>query len=153
MVMPCRRFSGNQKERGASALLIVLLIGGIILEIAVVFLFINFYLGESGFGAELSLRALGAARSGLDDALLRVIRDINLANQEYTLNSNNVSSLIVICNGSKTINSNCDTSNIGKIEITSLGQAGTRQRKLRAFLNVNSRNGEINIESIKEISL
>jgi len=144
------------KTSGVAALPTILLIGGIIVEIGIAGAFISFLLSQSGFGAKLSAEAFAAAQSGIDDAMMRIVRDKNFYTgpaAPYTLTVGNRSAQVIICKDFKTVSSACDTINDGKDEITSLGSALTKRRQLRAIVNVDNNTGEVRVESIQEIAL
>ena len=58
-----------------TALPTVLLIGGVIIEIAIAGVFIVYFLGQSSFGVKWSAEALAAGRTGVYDAVLKIIRE------------------------------------------------------------------------------
>lgn len=138
-----------------TALPTILLIGGIIIEIAITGVFIIYFLGQSSFGVKLSAEALSASRTGVYDAILKIVREKNFSTgaTPYTIAIDNNSVQVWVCRNSKTAVSYCDTAASDKYEITSLGKARDKNRRLRAFLNVNNVNGEVRVESISEITL
>lgn len=144
-------------KSGVAVLISVILIGGIVVEIGIGGLFVIYFLTQSGFGIRLSSEALLAARSGIQDAMIKIVRnkDINYATSgsPYTINIGNRSATIAICKDSKTVSTPCDTANIGKDEIISLGIALTKRRELRAILNITTATGEVWVESLEEIAL
>ncbi|MBI4159702.1 hypothetical protein HY504_00890 [Candidatus Wolfebacteria bacterium] len=146
-----------KSERGVSALVLTLLVGGIVMEIALTGLFIAHFLGQSGYGAKLSAEALGAARAGIEDGILKVVRNKNIdygsSASPYALTVGARTATVSICKDTKTTASPCDTSQAGKNEVTAVGVAFTKQRKLRALLNVNSVTGEVRLEDLREIQL
>ncbi len=143
------------RQKGMTALPTVLLIGGVIIEIAIAGVFIVYFLGQSSFGVKWSAEALAAGRTGVYDAVLKIVREKNFSTgaTPYTLAVGNHSVQIWVCLNSKTAVSYCDVAATGKYEITSLGNARNKYRRLRAFLNVNDVNGEVKVESISEIAL
>ena len=135
------------------ALPTILLIGGIIVEIAVAGVFIAYLLSQSGFGAKLSAEALAAAQAGIQEAMMKIVRDKNFSSSGYDIAVGSRAAHIIVCKDSKTVSSACSTANPGKDEITSLGSASIKRRQLRAMVNVNSATGEVKIESIVELPL
>jgi hypothetical protein len=121
----------------------ILLIGGIIVEIAAAVAFLVFIINNTNFGAKLSAEALAAAQAGIDDGIRRVTRDLTY-NTTYDLTV-----------GSRTVNvSVCRSTCIaGKTVITSTGSAFTRQRRLIAALQIDSTTGLVTVESVKEWSI
>jgi Flp pilus assembly protein TadG len=137
-------------KKGVATLPMVLLVGGLLVEIGIVGAFMAYFLAQSGFGEKLSEEALTAARSGIQDAEMKIVRNPTDAAAEYDLSVGNYSTHVIICNSSKTV---CDTVSAGKYEITSLGSALTKRRKIRAIIDINQSAGEAQIESEKEITV
>ena len=135
------------KTKGAAALPVVLLVGGLIVEIGIAGAFIAYFLSQSGFGVKLSAEALAAAKAGIQDAKMRIVRDKNFipSPNPYTLTIGNNSAQISVCK---------DTcAGTGKFQVDSLGMALTKRRKVRAILYIDSTTGEMKLESEKEIAL
>lgn len=142
-------------HRGIATLPMVLLIGGLLAELGIVGLFMAYFMAQSGFGARLSEEALAAARAGVADAEMKIIRDTNFSPSPnpYSLTVGNYSAQITVCKNLKTVSGTCDTPMPDKFEITSLGNAITKQRKIQAIVNIDINTGEIEVESEKEIPL
>ena len=147
----------SQKLEGMVALPTVLLVGGIIIEIGIAGLLISYFLIQSIFGARWSAEALATARSGIQDGIIKIVRNKNLdytaSGSPYSLPVGNWTAQVAVCKDAKTLSSPCDTSSIGKHEVISSGVVKNKQRKLQAILNVSGLTGEVKVESIKEISL
>jgi len=139
----------------AATLPIVLLIGGLVIEIGIAGAFIAYYLSQSGFGVKLSAEALAAAKAGIQDAKMRIVRNKNFipSPNPYTLSIGNNSAQITVCKELKTVSTACDTAMAGKFEITSLGTAFTKRRQVQAILYINSTTGEMKLESEEEIAI
>ncbi|HDH31542.1 MAG TPA: hypothetical protein ENH26_02075 [Candidatus Wolfebacteria bacterium] len=144
-------------NKGIIALPTMLLIGGVIVEIGIAGLLVSYFLIQSNLGIRLSAEALAVARSGTQDAIIKIIRDKNFTSgSPYSLTVGEWSAQIIVCKDSRTISTACDDldpSNKGKHEITSLGIVQKKQRKIQTILNVNSATGEVNVESIEEIAI
>ncbi len=123
----------------------MLFIGGIIVEIALAGAFISYYLSQSGFGVKISAEALAAAEAGVQDALIRIIRDKNFSSAGYNLTVGNRSANIIVCKDS--------CAGTGKHKITSTGTAMLKRRKIEAVANVDSVTGEVKIESVQEAAI
>ncbi len=139
----------------AATLPMVLLVGGLVVEIAIAGAFIAYFLSQSGFGVKLSAEALAAAKAGIQDAKMRIVRNKNFipSPNPYTLTIGNNSAQITVCKELKTVSTACDTAMTGKFEITSLGMAFTKRRQVQAILYVASTTAEVKLESEKEIAL
>jgi hypothetical protein len=138
---------GNNK--GTAFLPIVLVVGAVVVEFVVAGAFLIYYLNSSNFGARLSAEAFSAASAGIEDALIKIVRDKNCPNvicvSPYTIEVGNRSAVVTICKDT------CAGS--GTHEITSVGRALTRRRQLVAVVETNSTTGEIRIISIKKAPL
>lgn len=145
----------KNKIRATVTLPVVLLIGGLIMEMAIAGAFLAYFLGQSGFGLKLSAEAFAAAQSGIEDAKLKIVRDKNFTADPnpYTLTIGSRSTQITVCKNLSTVSSACDTAMSGKYEITSLGSALTKRRQLRAIFYVDNTTGEAKLESLNEIAL
>lgn len=134
--------------RGIAALPLVLMISGLITEVTVALLIGNFLATQSEYGLRLNSQAFAAAASGIQDATARLIKDKTFSGS-YVLTLADATANISICVDA--IDPLCV--GLGKAQITSLGQAGTRNRSLVAILSVDSTTGEVQLESITEVAL
>jgi uncharacterized protein (UPF0333 family) len=143
------------KNHGAVTLPVVLLIGGLIMEMAIAGAFLAYFLSQSGFGVKLSAEAFSAAQSGIEDAKLKIVRDKNftVSPNPYDLTIGNRTAEITVCKNFRTVSMACDTAMSGKYEITSLGSAMAKRRQLRAIFYVDDATGEVKLESLEEIAL
>ena len=144
----------NKYINGVAALPTMLLIGGIIVEISIAGAFISYLFSQSIFGVKLSEEALSLAQSGIQDAIIKIIRNKDFSSTSgYDITIANKTAHIVVCKGSKSVNGNCNIQDNGKSEITSMGSILLKKRKLRATVNINSNTGEVKLESINEIAI
>ncbi len=142
-----------KKSKAAATLPVVLLVGGLAVEIGIAGAFVAYFLSQSSFGIKLSGEALAASKAGIQDAKMRIIRDKNFipSPNPYTLSVGTNSAQITVCKDLKTVSSACDTPMTGKFEITSLGTAFTKYRQVRAIIYVDSTTGEAKLESETEV--
>jgi len=139
--------SQRSRVRGAATLPVVLLVGGLIVEIGIAGAFIAYFLSQSGFGVKLSEEALAAARAGAQDALIRIVRDKNFnpSPNPYTLTIGNRSAQVTVCK---------DTcAGTDKFQVDSLGIAFNKRRQVRAIIHVNNLTGEVKLESEREVAI
>ena len=144
-------------SRGLTALPLIILIGGIVLEIAITMALVAFYISESGAGARYSAEALSISQAGINDAVIRIIRtpsfSTGASNPYYLSFDNSRTAQVIVCRNYRTVTNICDAWFSNGTEITSLGTVFSKNRRLRASVNINPTNGEIRIASIKEIPL
>lgn len=115
------------------------------MEISLAGAFISYYLSQSGFGVKMSAEALAAAEAGVQDALIKIVRNKNFTSSGYDLQIGNRSANVVVCKDS--------CAGIGKHKITSIGSTVAKRRKIEAVVNVNAITGEVKIESVAEVAL
>lgn len=145
------------KQSGAATLPVILLISGIVIELAIAGIVVSALLTNTVFSSRLSAEALAAARAGAQDAIIKIIRDKNFAapSPGYSLSiiANRTSAQIIVCRDWKTVATPCDTANLGLDEITSIGTALTRKKKIKAVVGVDPSSGKISVVSFGEIPL
>lgn len=136
----------NINKSGVAVLPTILLIGGLVVEIGIAGLFMSYFLNSSGFGVKISEEALSAAKSGVDDAMIKIIRNKGdaILPYPYTLNIGNNSAQVWVLK---------DSPLVGKYEISSLGSAGLKRRKLEVVVNIDNDDGEVKVEFIREIAI
>ncbi len=137
----------SNKIKAAATLPVVLLIGGLIAELGIAGAFVAYYFAQSGLGVKLSEEALAAARAGIQDAKIRIVRNKNFipSPNPYTLTVGNRTAQITVCKDT------CAGTN--KFQITSLGMALTKRRQVQAIFYVDNNTGEVKLESEKETAL
>ncbi len=128
----------------------ILLVGGIIVEIAIAGSFVAYFLSTSGYGERLSIRATAAANSGIRDAMVRVAQ-----NKEFTEQACGDPYAYSFPVGEDSVAVDvCRTSDFGDSKYTytveSLGYAGSRQKKLVARILVDKITGHTQLESVSE---
>lgn len=137
-----------KSEKGQIALPIVLLIGGIVVEIGIISASFSYILISSGYGERLSAIALAAAHSGIQDAFLKLARnkDIHISSSAYDF---------PYSLGRPTTKAKVKVEKLGagRRKITSTGEALLRKRKLEGFLSVNETTGKLYFESLAEVPL
>ncbi len=124
----------------------ILLIGGIITEIAIAGVLIAFILSNSGWGERLSAQALAAAKAGTEDALIKITvdKDYFSAPTGYSFSVDNRVAEVVVTKDPVGYPS-------GVHRIISSGKALGRQRKLETILVVDNDTGKVDLKSTKEI--
>jgi len=134
----------NNKKRGIALLPAVLMIGIIVVELGIALAFVIYLSNLSSYGTRLSQEALYAARAGINDAILRTIRDKDFptVGSTYTITIGRASVEV-------TINKNQpDTS---QNTIAAIATVLTRKKSMQAIISINSITGEISIVSFEEI--
>lgn len=133
---------------GVSTLPTMLLLGGIIIEIAIAGAFLTYYFNVTNLGARLSAEALAAARAGADDALIQVVRNRTFSPDpnpyELTLTSGRTAS-VYICGEACTGVS-------GKTQVVSTATALNKKSRVEMTLIVTSE-GKVTVDSLKEVPL
>lgn len=138
------RFVDSGRSTGQITLPFILLVGGIIVEIALAGVFTTYFLSASNLGMKLTARAASAAYSGIQDAMIKITRDKEYGTRNYVLE----------------VKDDVANVSVSKIEdpggayiytIESVARAGSRQKKLVATLVVSSISGKTTLQSIEEV--
>lgn len=134
----------SKKNTGQAALPAVLLIGGVIIEIAIAGVLVAFILSSSGWGERLSAQALAAAKAGQQDAFIKITvnKDFSSAGYSFNVDSRTVEVAVI---------KDPEGYPVGTAKVTSIGKALSRQRKLEAILIVRRDTGKVDLKSIREI--
>lgn len=131
------------KEKGMTMLPLVLVVGTVMIEFGIALTFVIYMSNLSSYGNRLSEEAFLAARSGVNDAILKLIRDKDFSTTGYSLTVGiRGSSMVVVENGQP---------NSDQARITSTGTVLTRQKKIQAIVSIDSNTSLINLVSMEEI--
>lgn len=140
------------KREGQLTLPFVLLIGGIIVEVAIAGAFVTYFLSNSGYGERLAIRATAAAETGVRDAMVKITQNKEYVSEAgetsyslYVSEDNNDFALVTVSrvtSGSKYV-----------YTVISLGTAVSRQKKFTAVISVNPTTGTSELESIQETAI
>lgn len=134
-------------KKGAVTLPVFLMITLIIFELAVAGVVAANALNNSFFGERLSAEAWQAARAGVGDAMMRVIRTCPLSDCATTSYS-----LPVGSRSTAEVTIARDPIS-GNITINSTGEAFTRKKRIEAILGVDQGSGRVRVQSFKEVAL
>lgn len=138
-------------HQGQMTLPFILLISGIIVEIAIAGAFVTYFLSTSGYGERLAVRAETAARSGVNDAFARVMQ-----NKDFSFSScaTPYTYTIAAGGGDTAQISLCRTTDVTTnkytFSITSVGVAASHQKKFIAVLLVDQTTGQVELQSLTE---
>ena len=138
-------------HQGQMTLPFILLISGIVVEIAIAGAFVTYFLSTSGYGERLAVRAETAARSGVNDAFARVMQ-----NKDFSISSCVTPyTYIIAAGGGDTAQiSLCRTTDVTTnkytFSITSVGIAASHQKKFVATLLVDQTTGQVELQSLTE---
>ncbi len=133
------KYKTNKNKNGFSLLPTVLVAGLIITEVGIALTFIMYLSNSASYGVRLSQEAFFGARSGVNDAFLRIIRNKDFSSSGYNLMVGRANVNIVVQK-----NSNSST-------IISTGTVLNRQKKMQAIVSVDSETGEAALFSLQEI--
>lgn len=144
---PFRALSLTANRRAQATLSFILLVSGVVIEVAVAGSFVAYFSNTAGFGERLSTRALAAAQAGVDDAVLQIVRNKEFSTGGTTTYNFEVGNDTVALSVSRTADSD---NNTFVYTITSTGVARSRQRRLVARLVVNQTNGLAELQDVSE---
>jgi len=135
-----------KSKKGAAALPVIILLGGIIVELGIAGSVLLFYLNNSLYGSLLASRALNAAQSGTNEAVRQIILKEGTSNP-FVLTLDASSAEVDIARDCVTYGpDNC------RVTITSVGKSLNREHTVETTLDVDSNTGEVDIIAVKEIS-
>ncbi|MFA6365052.1 MAG: hypothetical protein WCW78_01490 [Candidatus Paceibacterota bacterium] len=129
---------------GQATLSFIILVSGLILEIAIAGSFVTYFLSSSGLGERLYVRALTVAQSSIRDVQIHIVRDkdFGASTLSYPFSLNGDTSNVTVSrvtSGSSYIYS-----------VTAIGVAGTRQRKFVAIIAADQITGLADLQSLSE---
>ncbi len=131
--------------RGQATLSFVLLVGGIILEIAIAGSLVAFFSSGSGLGERLSSRAFNAAQVGIRDAELKIVRNKDLCSScSYSFPVGADTATVTVTRADD------DQNNAYIYTVESLGVAANRQKKFEAVISVDRTSGVIQLRTHRE---
>lgn len=131
-------------QKGIALLPAVLMIGTIMVELGIALAFVIYLSNLSSYGTRLSQEALYAAKAGVNDAVLRTVRDKNFPSDYSNYN-------IVIGRTSVAITVVKNIPDTYQNTITAIATVLNRQKTVEAIISINSINGEVFIVSFDEI--
>jgi hypothetical protein len=136
-----------KRRNGISTLPTILLLGSIIIEIAIAIAFLTYYFNLSNFATRLSAEALATARAGMDDGIIRLVRDKNFSSAGYTVTVGNRTANVEVCNVT------CPGLATNQAKVTSVATALNKKKKLEAVLTVDSVTGQVTVNSIQDVPI
>ncbi len=134
-----------KNKKGVAALPLIIILGGLTAEIVLFVTTTSYVFVNSEFGIRLSADAFLAAKAGVQDAVIKIVRDKTFFSATTTLTVGNASADVSVCKDACVAN--------GKHKVLSVGKAQTRRRGLEAILNVDSVTGEVKMESLTEVKI
>lgn len=126
-------------QRGFSLLPVVLVVSIIIVEVGIALTFVMYLANSASYDVRLSQEAFFGARSGVNDAFLRIIRDKNFSSDGYNLVVGRVNVNIIVEK-----NSNSST-------ITAKGTIFNREKIIQGIVSVDQETGGAVLFSLQEI--
>ena len=152
-------------------LLVLLILGGVIVEIALAGILAVTFLNSQNYGVRLSAQALAGAQSGYEEAFLRIIRyktlggipsgwnqfsftpqELGGASVDVTIcNYVTAADPVVVISGSLSCAQGTDQASGGTYEVVSRGSAFNKHRQLKARIAVDALTGAATLQSLKEV--
>jgi len=121
---------------------LVIMIGLVIVELGVAMAFLVYLSNLSSYGTRLAQEALFGSRSGINDAILRVIRDKDWSSAGYNITVGRATVTIIV---------EKNVPNTNQDKITSTGTALIRQKKLQAVVSIDPNTATVSLVSLTEI--
>ncbi len=133
-----------RSRSGQATLSFILLVSGLILEVAIAGTFVTYFFSSSALGERLSARAFAVANSGIRDAQMRIARNKDYSGT-FSIQLNTDSATVTVVRATQGSNY--------VYTITSLGIAGTREREFVATMVADQTSGLAETQSIAEQAL
>ena len=137
-------FRKRKLQKGASALPVILLVSGIIMEVVIAGLVVAQLLSNSLLAEQLSTEALNVARSGAQDAVNRVMSYMDCPDDTYCPAAYEVTV------DNRTACVSISESN-GIMTIRSQSNILTREKTVEALVSVKVDEAAVTVQSFKEI--
>jgi len=134
----------KQSKKGASALPVILLVSGIIMEVVIAGLVVAQLLSNSLLAEQLATEALNVARSGAQDAVNRITSYMDCPDATYCPATYEVSV------GSRTACVNISESG-GLMTVYSQSSILTREKTVEAIVSVQTDEASVTVQSFKEV--
>ncbi|PIR98383.1 MAG: hypothetical protein COT88_01935 [Candidatus Colwellbacteria bacterium CG10_big_fil_rev_8_21_14_0_10_41_28] len=138
-------------EKGVSALPVILIVSGIIIEVFIAVVAVSNLFSNSTASAQLSVEALEAAESGAEDAIIRVLRlgecspgAVGCYPLTYTLTIGNREACVNIVDA---------VLGDGSITVISRGAAFTRVRAIQVELAISAITRKLEVQSFAEVEV
>ena len=138
--MTSNKFKSIHLERGVAAFPVILAISAIILIIGLAIAFSGRIEGNISANQRSSNQAFHASQAGVNDAIMKVVRNVISVDTEYVL---------TVGNGNATMNVDIDAPEANKTTIISKGTVGKIERKIKVILNISSE-GKVTLDSWEE---
>lgn len=135
-------------NKGVAFLPTVLLFGGLLTATALGTSLIVYLLYGNTLSVRSGMTAATAARTGLQDAFLRIVRDINLGNVSYVLVVGDGATAAVTVTTLSSVNPA-----IIRKQIISIGSILNRYRQLRATAEIDKNTGELRLICTEEFAV
>lgn len=141
--------NGNvSATRGIAAFSTLLILSAIVVEVGIAASMLVYFLNRSNYSVRLANEAFAAARAGIDDAVVRILRTrfYPTCTAAYTVPvGGNAFADIVITN------MDCSAASETQYAVTSIGRVASKRRTLEAVLGLHPTTREVRILSISEI--
>lgn len=132
-------------SQGQATLALVFLIGGIVVVIGVSLAFIVLSFINSGYGFQSSNRALAVAAAGVEDAIIKLVRNKDFsAASPYDVPVGTYTASVSVAQ---------NTPVSGRVTIVSTAAVGAYKRKVQAVVAVNSATGQVQLVSWDQLAL
>ena len=142
----------NSGKKGIISLPTILMVSGIIAEVALVGVILAFLFSASGFGGRLAAESLAAAQTGIQDAFYRIVINDFASSYTITVGPGNRLARITI----ERDPADLGICNVGwgcRFRVRSVGEAFLSNSQMEAILGVDPLSREISILSLREIPI
>jgi len=141
--------------KSAAALSTILIVGAVVAETALAALLTSFLVSQQGAGLKNAQEAVAVARTGLDDALLRIVRDTEFAPSPnpYSVAVGQREAEVLVCREltANVSSQTCTTPVLSShYEIVSIASVAGKTQRIKGVVIFDSV-GLVRVESISEL--
>lgn len=155
----------SKLQKGIVTLPIILLIGGIVMELTIAGVVVATLINNTIFSERLSAEALAAAHAGVQDAMVKIIRyncfsgmsigcpsDDSLSPDVLDLSNDRIAE-VYISDRMSTDSDGDGTDDTFSFVIDSVGTVLARKKRIEAKVGINPNSGKISIISLEEVPI
>lgn len=137
------------QRRGAAILSVTLLLGGLIIEIGLLGVFLFYLVNYTNYGIRVSSEAFAGAQAGIAEGILRLARYKCFTTTDPITSDLGTATFRVTVSGLSV----CDGTGTMTRTVTAWGASVTKQRKLEAVVDIDRETGVILAVRLEEVSL
>lgn len=147
-----------KKQNGGTALFVILILGLVVVEIASASLLASYLVGQQGIATKRTQEIEAASWSGIDDALLSIIRDKNFtpSSNPYTLTIGQISVSVLVCREltAATSTTSCQTPALSNVyQVLSTATLIGQKSSFLGTVSFDDTTGRASLQALRRVSV